>query len=124
MKNTPGPWTQTFNGTGILALSTTKTFMLIAETKIVHFETGCGVSSVNENEAKANAQLIAAAPDLLDALEGVLEQVSETFRDVWRNGDHDTEHYCPLCSARNGRHDDWCSVPAVINAITKAKGKA
>ena len=74
-------------------------------------------------EAIANAKLIAAAPEMLEALQGVLDQIGDCYRDVWRNNDHDTEHYCPICNELNGHHDDSCSIPSVIAAIKKARGE-
>mgnify|MGYP003439881632 FL=1 len=59
--------------------------------------------------------------EMLDALLAVADFASETYKDVWRNGDHDTEHYCPMCRETTG-HTEECPMPLVLNAIKKARG--
>jgi hypothetical protein len=54
---------------------------------------------------------------MLDALEAVIDFADNCYRDVWKNGDHDTYHYCPLCSNRIG-HEEECPMPQ-IKLITK-----
>lgn len=83
----------------------------------------CGDEDGLDSQSAADARLIAAAPEMLEALQGVLDQIGDCFRDVWRNNDHDTEHYCPICNELNGHHDDSCSIPSVIAAIKKARGE-
>lgn len=63
MKHTPGPWRiGTAPPNGEQAIGTIRGMMVAVAT------TGVGM----ENETLANARLIAAAPDLLDALHAVL----------------------------------------------------
>lgn len=72
----------------------------------------------------ANARLIAAAPEMLDALGGVLDFVNEfSYEDVLRNGNHDTRHFCPMCNRTTG-HEEECPIPAVQAAYKKARGGA
>ena len=68
-KHTPGPWTLTFDGTGILALSKKGTFIKVAESLTVQLVDGTGDHSLTPAKVAANARLIAAAPELLEALE-------------------------------------------------------
>ena len=68
-KHTPGPWILTFDGTGILALSKKGTFIKVAESLTVQLVDGTGDHSLTPEKVAANARLIAAAPELLEALE-------------------------------------------------------
>lgn len=65
-KHTPGPWK---NEEGYRWLNARSDDRVIADMRIV--------GGVIEDEVKANARLIAAAPDLLEALESVA--------DIWAN---------------------------------------
>lgn len=62
-KHTPGPWEQTYGKRGTLCVISDTTW-ICGEIENPH-------SPIDEVEAIANARLIAAAPDLLEALEGV-----------------------------------------------------
>lgn len=77
--HTPGPWQIEAGLTGlfICAPGTFKT----APTRPVIAET-CN-QSVSPDEETANARLIAAAPDLLDALNGLM-LVIETTNPAWK----------------------------------------
>lgn len=70
-KHTPGPWeTLTFSNHEL-------------QTDFAMVKVGRRVHMVGHSEEdKANARLIAAAPDLLEAL----QEVSETFNESWREG--------------------------------------
>lgn len=69
-----------------------------------------------QEEAEANARLIAAAPDLLAALENAKEHLGLLF--YWDAG----ERFCGHCkrSARADHQDD-CPINIIDKAIAKAK---
>lgn len=85
MKHTPGPW---FNYTGYqdrFAIGAYRLGMLcisVADCKPREIITASGDHSILEEEALANAKLIAAAPDLLKVCEmafAILKQLKEGF---------------------------------------------
>ena len=65
-------------------------------------------SDVSISEEEANARLIASAPDLLSALEGLMKRAVK-----------DAEHYAP-----DGNEPIWAFISDASDAICKAKGKA
>ena len=70
MKHTPGPWRiGTAPPNGEQAIGTIRGMMVAVAT------TGVGM----EKETLANARLIAAAPELLEALRGMLEVFGDEF---------------------------------------------
>lgn len=86
--------------------------------------TVAGAQSIASKIAsEEHARLIAAAPEMLEALLAVAETIRESFRDVSRNGEHDTQWCCPLCGA-SLEHDDGCAALDVERAIAKATGGA
>lgn len=101
-KHTPGPWTIHSNG-HIRQLDP------------------LGHNFIPRNEA--DKHLIAAAPEMLEALESVQEIIRESFRDAggWC-GEHRTEWVCPLCG-NSYEHGDDCPAHLVDKAIAKAKGE-
>lgn len=117
--HTPGPWLVRLGHTGYVIRDheDDKTADRIAT---VHN----GINAGWGDEALANARLIAAAPDLLEAAEAgvaVLEvAVLEAFK------------LCPHCGQVDDldgwqpgqamRHTDTCYFPALIAAIAKARG--
>lgn len=71
----------------------------------------CSMAARNEEENRANAQLISAAPDLLAALKEA----------EWRGSDFAEMPACPLCYAREGTdHATDCKLAA---AIADAEGR-
>lgn len=100
-KHTPGPWI--FSGRDILSLH--------ARAKA----SGPLVAIVDDNDdrvTEADARLIAAAPDMLEAIENCL----------WVFGDG----RCPACDAWAGdgeQHDETCPAVYLLEAVAKAKGK-
>lgn len=106
MKHTPGPWNVSADKWRITVVDNGHTgiWRLVAECK-----------------TPDDASLVAAAPEMFDALEAVMELVNDCYLDVWRNGDHDTQHYCPMCGSHS-EHNDGCPIPLVKIVIAKAKG--
>ena len=66
-KHTPGPWVADFEAYPIMVRSKTETWPLLDELGNQEGESGAFVCNAGDN--KANARLIAAAPELLEALE-------------------------------------------------------
>src|SRR5262245_6312437 len=62
---------------------------------------------ITRKNEMAESYIKAAGPDMYIALKAVIEAAGESFRDVWRNGDHDTQHFCALCGEQVG-HDETC----------------
>lgn len=73
-KHTPAPWIWQYDGTDKSGLK------VIAgdDLNIVDF-----VGGENIQEAEANARLIAAAPELLEALEQCLTRINPKSKDTW-----------------------------------------
>lgn len=65
-KHTPGPWEVDFETYPIMVRSQSETWPLVDE--LGNEEGRAGVFIANTGDNKANARLIAAAPDLLEAL--------------------------------------------------------
>lgn len=101
--HTPGPWN--LNGNGILLHPVTN-----AQLVTQRIETSLGSFEILDetNEPEANSHLISAAPDLLSALERLL-QISQDELD------------------QSATHDGLVNCEALANArvaIAKAKGEA
>jgi len=101
MKHTPGPWEADFETYPIMVRSQSETWPLVDE--LGNEEGRAGVFIANTGDNKANARLIAAAPDLLEALEVILRDHMAV------HGVGDLEMQPALFQARA--------------AITKAKGE-
>lgn len=100
MKHTPGPWQAVKNGVCQSAVQASN------GTWITH-DAGEELSC---NEAEANARLIAAAPELLEALQAMLN--ADLYADgegIWRFDSSDTE-------------DGQSAVSKASAAIAKATG--
>jgi hypothetical protein len=70
-KHTPGPWAVDADAYPIFIYSESETWPLIDE---LGNEEGCkGAFIANTGDNKANARLIAAAPELLEALKDMLD---------------------------------------------------
>lgn len=108
MKHTPGPWNVSCDKWRITVVDNAHTgiWRMVAECK-----------------TQEDAQLVAAAPEMFEALGAVIESVDECFRDIWRGGGHDTQHFCPMCNCTTG-HEEDCPIPAVQAAYNKARGGA
>jgi len=89
--HTPGPWT----------ISTRSTFEIIAESRnpLPVVAQACGIAGDGGfYEAKANARLIAAAPDLLEALRPFAEAPSRDMDDFPCHVGITTKEKCGRCS--------------------------
>ena len=73
-KHTPGPWTHAFNANGSMRGVWGRSDM----TSMVCYMTNPVPGNL---EGSANAHLIGAAPDLLEALEAIVEDIRETCLD-------------------------------------------
>lgn len=65
--HTPGPWNQ-----AVPCSSNYNTIRHIESDGFTVSDVNCGAGEISQTEALANARLIAAAPDLLELLEGLL----------------------------------------------------
>jgi hypothetical protein len=86
-KHTPGPWTTIHQDQRVVAAPVGKIRPTVAE---------CISSLIEYSERKANARLIAAAPELLEALKDmlaefdtILDEVKDSFSDqgIWEKTD-------------------------------------
>lgn len=72
-KHTPGPWAVDADAYPIFIYSESETWPLIDE---LGNEEGCkGAFIANTGDNKANARLIAAAPELLEALQAIVKSL-------------------------------------------------
>lgn len=69
MKHTPGPWVADLETYPIMVRSQSETWPLVDELGNEEGRTGVFIANTGDN--KANARLIAAAPDLLEALDNL-----------------------------------------------------
>ena len=70
-KHTPGPWIAELETYPIMVSSQTETWPLVDELGNEEGRTGAFVCNTGDN--KGNARLIAAAPELLEALKEILD---------------------------------------------------
>lgn len=80
---TPRPWVVDNTGLGVLRLSDLGTWIKIAECKPVPTVDGAGDHTISVEEAKRNAQLISACPDMIRALELALPLLKEYAEGPW-----------------------------------------
>jgi hypothetical protein len=74
MKHTPGPWVADLETYPVMVRSQTETWPLVDE--LGNEEERAGVFVANTGDNAANARLIAAAPDLLEALQSAERAMS------------------------------------------------
>ena len=109
-KHTPGPWTAEFGIDQMVSMDTTVCSIPAAGTRGGWFI----FSPADDNgEAEANARLIAAAPDLLEALRAI-------YKEAFSENDPD---HCHHCHTRVGAHEPWCAAGIARAAIDKAEGR-
>lgn len=72
-KHTPGPWVADLETYPIMVRSQSETWPLVDELGNEEGRTGVFIANTGDN--KANARLIAAAPDLLEALKMAAQQL-------------------------------------------------
>jgi len=76
MKHTPGPWE--ISHTSTKKISSSSRLIIADGDKWVGFAYGTALGVENIEMAEANAKLIAAAPDMLEALSQAIELVRKT----------------------------------------------
>lgn len=123
--HTPGPWLADFHnerregGRFITMVNGGNQLVPIAAVP-------SGVEGFGREEGRANASLIAAAPDLLEALEAIVAKLgkasadgpghSHTVPGIWDNDGSNGE--------RGGKPCEWCAQWAAAKAaIAKARGQ-
>ena len=106
-KPTPGPWTvYTQPGGGHIAITG-------ADSTSFAFMTMIDISRKWRTQQAANARLIAAAPELLEALHALVKELTDLSRTLAEDGGEDS------------LIDEWEVLLALANAaITKAKGES
>ena len=79
-KHTPGPWLVVVSSRGTaMAIAATAVAKIPGETNPVRYN---GIGMPNSAKGHANARLIAAAPELLEALEHVTAELESALRAV------------------------------------------
>lgn len=109
-KHTPGPWIAKVHRENLQQVETDDAI-------VVHW-TGFSTSDMSPKTCKANAHLIAAAPDMLAALEAITKHAQE-MHDMWcecGNPPNTKLHGMAVCL--NNRAGDLIEA-----AIKKAKGE-
>lgn len=76
-KHTPGPWVKDYGNTTWHIKSIANPIEGTPTVAVYH-----GAKSLTESEKEANAHLIAAAPELYEALEDALKVINECIPDV------------------------------------------
>lgn len=121
-KHTPGPWIAVDHAhyPGMMVVEG-------PEMPITIITSAIGVDFDSHMRRIANAHLIAAAPDLLEALVGLLENERQSSFEYWLSvqrpsGDCDAVHSQWLESS--GYHDFLDLYDSEIAAIAKARGEA
>ena len=79
-KFTPGPWVADLHIYPVMVSSQSETWPLVDELGNEEGRTGSFICNTGNN--KANARLIAAAPELLDELENCVDLLNIAFPDV------------------------------------------
>jgi hypothetical protein len=74
MSFTKGPWQA--NGNKVLAISDLGTYVPVVETHPHEFIDGTGVHKIEADQAIANANLIAAGPEMIEALRAVYDEIT------------------------------------------------
>ncbi len=129
MKHTPGPWAPAlYRVTETMAdrLKIGSVHNAVAMDDDKNNAQGmlialCGDYEDPHDQSAADARLIAAAPEMLDAIGAVLDFINDfCYEDIWRNNDHDTRHFCPMCNCTTG-HEDECPIPLLKLVYKKAK---
>ena len=102
MKHTPGPW-EVDKETGEITANLSVLGIIYGADDFP-----CCEEDIDE-EYKANARLIAAAPDLLEACNEI----------------YNSWHYfqCPICDADDEECKPDCAWPKMVRAILKAEAK-
>jgi hypothetical protein len=95
--HTPAPWQVDYSGNCHIGI-TDKNERTIAF---------CNLQNEDGDEDEANARLIAAAPDLLNALKALMQRSTK-----------DAEHYAP-----DGNEPIWAFISDASDAIAKADGR-
>lgn len=105
-KHTPGPWSPTFNTGAVMQGYSQPHGVVGAGEHRLKIICGCFGDIGGEDIAAANARLIAAAPELLEALKDVLHRIEES------------EEWWMDCPDRGGFDTE-----VITAAITKATGE-
>lgn len=123
-QHTPGPWVAKLEEAYYVTGPDLGRVAMMTHLKGPH-----GLSGRRSGEeSAANARLISAAPDLLEALEKWLGP-SDDPNAGWRGSGGDHEVYaCEYCNAKHGDctqipHSDTCPIPRARAAIAKATGQ-
>jgi hypothetical protein len=90
-KFTPGPWSPDDEIQQCPTASALTTRFFYGPNRLAIFRMGLGYESDETNEA--NAHLIAAAPDMYEALEDLLNEYSDLMSDMYGNHDGSTTAY-------------------------------
>jgi hypothetical protein len=114
-KHTPGPWTtyglNEYDCPGVESKSSESISIVVFGNSL---DENAGVLGRTVEEAKANARLIAAAPELLEALENIIDDLTEEYQlraQSYTDGE-------PLTGALRSALD------RARTAIAKAEGKS
>jgi len=126
-KHTPGPWSVPEQYCSEIERADGKTIASCWHEKCVDVEVKLvGVADVSLEESKANARLIAAAPDLLEVAKRALRYIPTDC--VQCRGDKCRERWCISCygddTAEAAIAEAKADIDAIRAAIAKAEGGA
>lgn len=114
LKYSPGPWRYD-GGTAILAENG-------FQVATIYFSRSRGKEGREEDVySRGNANAISAVPDMIEALEAIVEADIDSIVDAGDLGSHRTDHVCLGCGS-SFEHGEGCPIPLVSAALSKAKG--
>lgn len=111
-KHTPGPWTIHNGGSSEYYIKADN--WVIAET--------CKSHATMSSTESANAHLIAAAPDMLEALEGAVERLRSAWAAIEHLRDHAPDTLKKLAEEEMDEIEQFG--PTMDRAIAKARGES
>lgn len=114
-KHTPGPWTVQVDAHYRGRIKAGELWLATAWTVTREGNDSPALPAI------ANARLMSAAPDLLEACKQIVAADADSIEDCGTPDNHTTRHVCMVCGASYGC-DDTCPMNLLRAAIALAQG--